>query len=38
MVSTLMLFLIVTSMGKHVGVALNVITISYLLSMSNIPQ
>jgi len=34
MVSTLTLFLTVTSMGKHVGVALNVITISYPLSMS----
>ena len=34
MVSTLLVFLIVTSMGKHVGVALNVITISYPLSMS----
>ena len=36
MVSTLLVFLNVTSMGKHVGVALNVITIGNTLSMSNI--
>ena len=38
MVSTLLVFLIVTSMGKHVGVALNVITIGNTLSKSNIPK
>ena len=38
MVSTLLVFLIVTSMGKPEGVALDVITISYPLSMSNIPE
>ena len=38
MVSTPLVFLIVTSMGKHVDEAVNVITIGNTLSMSNIPE